>query len=96
MPSIERSAGVVTNHGGAARAIVLVQTELDHVRFAGLDVDARRAMTPRAPREVWRREDVAVAASRVQTGAGGGRVIAGDVEHVLLWLGLWPGGKWSG
>lgn len=91
MLSIECSTGVEANHGGAAGAVVLVQTILDHVGFAGLDVDARRAVTPRAPCQVWRREDVAVAASRVHTGARGSRVVAGDVKHVLLRLRLWPG-----
>jgi len=47
MPSIECSTGVEANHGGAAGAVVLVQTILDHVGFAGLDVDARRAVTPK-------------------------------------------------
>lgn len=79
---------MVTDHGGAARAVVQVETVLDHVRFAGLDVDARCAVASGTPRDLGRRLDIVqVSAGRVGRTRRTARcdgVVACSVEDVLL------------
>ena len=48
-----RSAAVVSDHASASRAVVLVETVLDHVGFAGRDVDAGRSVASGASGDFW-------------------------------------------
>jgi hypothetical protein len=48
-----RSAAVVSDHASTSRAVVLVETVLDHVGFAGRDVDAGRSVASGASGDFW-------------------------------------------
>lgn len=68
-----RSAVEESDHVGASRAVVLVETILDHVGLASPNVNAGSSVAPGAPRCLWRREYVVHAAVSGRIRAAGRR-----------------------